>query len=370
MRDMYILLLFFIPFFAFAQTKSWPVNRYNNYDNYRPKENQTFAPPTTKPTLPNPLSLDHLKNPIKKNLGPLRPAECKLNIMPLWYERSFHTYHQVWICTYADSTGTYTLYAAEFDSNDKIKLLYHDLTKTNGKEMLFDTRTRQFVSPPLSAIFHTQIIMREINKENILLPDDKPLPKNLLGLHRPGGELLISGNIFESPSASFQLPLGVMTAESKPPITAGGISFELLAPNTPVTASPNTGPIPNSGGLGGNKPVITPQTPSDIFNNNMPFAGGFSIHINLLAINWRTGSPNPMVSDDGKALIFPFGYKDVPFAVILTDGNNDHAYEGHLVEFKFFDPIKQDWSQIKFIKEFPSYEKFVQYLKALPKPKK
>lgn len=365
----YICILFLIPFFAFAQeAQPRPLEKYDSQGNYSPQRNPTIMLPLTKPKPSDPLS-DFI-NPIKKNPSVLQPVNCKLNIMPVWHQGSFHTYNQVWICTYTDNAGAHTLYASAFDSNDAIKFLYHDLTKTGGKGMSFDTRMRRFIAPPSSVVFHTQILTREINKGNVLLPNGKPLPLNLLGLERRGGEPWISGNIFKSPRAPFQLPLGVMTASSRPPTTADGISFELLTPNAPISGSPTVGIIPDMDGLTRpNNPIITPRTLSDIFHGNMPFSSGFSIHVNFLTINWRNGPPEPMVSDDEKALIFPFEYKNIPFAIIITDSNVDHVYEAHIVQFEFFDFKKPNWSQVKFIKEFNSKTEFINFLIALPKPK-
>ena len=378
-----------IPFFVSAQA---PIGEYDINGNYKPKPNapayyyqqprypQQAFPPTT-PVAPAPTTAPQAKDPINYLTNPLnqkspnetnkalQPVRCERNTLPIWIEGSFHTAGQVWVCTYSDATGPHTFYVPEYYSDDTIKFYYQDLTRTGGKGMFFNPKTNTLTPPPASTIFHTQILAREITKGAVLLPDGKPLPPNVLSLQRKGGEPWMSGNTYGLGKSTFKLPLGVVTQENKPIAGSNGISFSLLAPEAPAARIP-VAPIPNNGGLG-SSPT---QTPSDIFDRNIPFAGSFSIHINLLTINWKSGPPDPMVSSDGKAFIFPMGFKSVPFAVIITDANKDHAYEAHIVLFEFLESEKnkedylKDWSKIRFVKEFATYDDFIQYVNALPKP--
>ncbi|MDO8582613.1 MAG: hypothetical protein Q7R63_01335 [bacterium] len=311
----------------------------------------------------------------------LQPVKCELNIRWIGTEGAFNTTGQVWICTYTDASGVLReFYVPQHDSDDTNKFIFEDLVETKGEGIFFDREKNAFIPPPASTIFHIGVLARAINERNVLMPCGKPLSPNLLSLERKGGELATTVDIGGQGRAVYSLPLDAMTRETKPVVGPNGLSITLMETETPISGSPTAGVVPDNGGLsgGGSKPITT-QSANDVFHGNIPFAGGFSIHINLLTINWRSGPPAPMVSDDGKALVFFMGFKGVPFITFITDTNKDHKYEAHIVLFEFDESEKgkpdylKDWSKIKPVKppkEFASQKEFEEYVRSLPAPQR
>src|SRR3989344_141950 len=299
----------------------------------------------------------------------LQEVRCKKNLAPIFMEGALHTIGQVWICTYTDATGKHEFYIPQHHSDDTLKLFYEDLEKTEGRLMFIDPKKNALIPPPASTVFHAPVLMRQINAGAVLMPDGKPLPPKLLNLKIKGGEPWVSVDILGLGKNESSLPKVAMTPETKPVVGPNGISVTLLEPQSPISGSPTAGVVPDDGGFtgGGSKP-ITPRTAGDIFHGNIPFAGGVSIFIPVLTINWRSGPPEPMVSGDGKALAFFMGFNGVPFITFLTDADTNHIPEAHIVLFEFDESEKgkpenlRDWSKIKPVKEFASYEDFVKYV--------
>ena len=343
------------------------------------------------PFLYNSGRIDATGKPIKavgaydpNNKNNLQPVQCRLNtdytdILGIPIEGALHTSGQVWICTYKDASGAIrTAYVPQWHSDDTNKLIYSDLLASKGERMFFDPLTNVFIPPPASTVFHAPILMRQINAGDVLMPGGTPFPRNLLNLEIKGGEPWVSVDILGLGTNESRLPNVAMTPETKPVVGPSGISIT-LAPESPISGSPTAGAVPDGGGFtgGGSKPVTT-RTPSDTFHGIIPFSGGFTIHLNLLTFNWRSGPPEAMLSSDGKALAFFMGFNGVPFITFITDKNKDHKYEAHIVLFEFDKSEKwkpdylKDWSKIKPVKppkEFASYEDFVKYVENLPKAK-
>jgi len=243
--------------------------------------------------------------------------------------------------------------------------------------MFIDPEKNALVPPPASTVFHPPVLMRQINAGTVLMPDGKPLPPKLLNLKIKGGEPWISVDILGLGENESRLPKVAMTPETKPVVGPNGISITLLAPESPISGSPTAGVVPDAGGFtgGGSKPIRPNIAAQDIFHGNIPFSGGFSIHIPVATFNWRSGPPAAMLSSDGKALAFFMGFNGVPFITFLTDADKNHVPEAHIVLFEFDESEKgkpdylRDWSKIKPVKEFASYEDFVKYVENLPKGK-